>query len=393
MLKSLLLLAATATLSSARYAVTLSPTLHTGPITADYLTPSPDQSDLDAPKLSHANASTFDWWTFDAIAIENPNVSLAVTFSTAGPVGYPLSLPNTTHIEPVPGNGSQSNNGALWAHIWATFEDGRRLSVAVPVETARMSGSGDSSIAIWHGGGGWMGSEEGYEVEIEVNRTEARDGLEPLRVLGRISYEKIAPSHSHCSIPNNFSTSLGLGEQGLGWVSVMPDAIASVDVDVNGTRLRFDGYGSHDKIWSNRPFTQTTKSLTRGRAHLGLHSISWLAYTPLHSPSSPNDIPPTLVSSSIARDGKPVTAGCASNSVTIEPSREQTEGGLVSGFAVSVPGARLSVATDVEERGGGGGAGREGGYVRWNGRARGTVGEGESAVDEEGVAMFERFEY
>jgi hypothetical protein len=79
--------------------------------------------------------------------------------------------------------------------------------------------------------------------------------------------------------------------------------------------------------------------------------------------------------------------------VTIEPSREQTEGGLVSGFAVSVPGARLSVATDVEERGGGGGAGREGGYVRWNGRARGTVGEGESAVDEEGVAMFERFEY
>ncbi|KAL3449238.1 hypothetical protein BJX65DRAFT_45783 [Aspergillus insuetus] len=385
-----LLLAATATLSSARYAVTLSPTLYTGPVAADYLTPTLDQSDLDAPKLSQVNASTFDWWTFDAIAIENPNVSLAVTFSTAGPVGYPLSLPNTTHIEPVPGPGNgtqgQSNNGALWAHIWATFADGRRLSVAVPVETARMSGSGDSSIAIWHGGGGWMGSEEGYEVEFEVNRIEARDGLGPLRVLGRISYEKITPSHSHCSIPNNFSTSLGLGEQGLGWVSVMPDAIASVDVDVNGTRLRFDGYGSHDKIWSNRPFTPTTKSLTRGRAHLGLHSISWLSYTPANSPNSN-----TFVSSFIARDGEPVTAGCATNSVSIEPTREQTEGGLVSGFAISVPGARLSVATDVEERGGS----REGdgGYVRWNGRARGTVGEGEGAVDEEGVAIFERFEY
>jgi hypothetical protein len=63
---------------------------------------------------------------------------------------------------------------------------------------------------------------------------------------------QITPSHSHCSIPNNFSTSLGLGEQGLGWVSVMPDAIASVDVDVNGTRLRFDGYGSHDKVPTSR---------------------------------------------------------------------------------------------------------------------------------------------
>jgi hypothetical protein len=61
-------------------------------------------------------------------------------------------------------------------------------------------------------------------------------------------YIQITPSHSQCSIQNNFSTSLGLGEQGLGWVSVMPDAITSVDVDVNGTRLRFDGYGSHDKV-------------------------------------------------------------------------------------------------------------------------------------------------
>jgi hypothetical protein len=131
---------------------------------------------------------------------------------------------------------------------------------------------------------------------------------------------------------------------------------------------------------------------------LGLHSISWLSYTP-NTNNNPNDPNPnpignTIVSSFIARDGEPVTAGCATNSVSIEPTREQTEGGLVSGFAISVPGARLSVATDVEERGGGSWEGDgEGGYVRWIGRARGTVGEGQGAVDEEGVAIFERFEY
>ncbi|KAL2824191.1 hypothetical protein BJY01DRAFT_263068 [Aspergillus pseudoustus] len=387
MLKPLAFLLATATLTTARYALTLSPTLYTGPVTADYLTPSLDQSDLDAPKLSDVNASTFDWWTFDAIALENPNISVAVTFSTAGPVGYPLTFPpNVSHIEPVPGNGTggYEADGALWAHVWATFADGRRFRASVRVETARMSGSGDSSIAIWHGGGGWMGSEEGYEVELEVNRTESGNGLEPLRLLGRISYEKITPSHSHCSVPNNFSMALGLGEHGLGWVNVMPDAIASVDLDVNGTRLRFDGYGSHDKIWSSRPFTQSTKSLTRGRAHLGLHSISWLSYTPQNpssGPESPNAN--TFVSSFVARDGEPVTAGCADGSVSIQPTREQTEGGLVSGYRVEIPGARISVATDVEESEAGGR------HVRWNGRARGRVGD----ADEEGVAIFERFEY
>lgn len=28
----------------------------------------------------------------------------------------------------------------------------------------------------------------------------------------------------------------------------MPDAIARVDVTVNGERLRFEGYGYHDKV-------------------------------------------------------------------------------------------------------------------------------------------------
>ncbi|KAL2819978.1 hypothetical protein BJX63DRAFT_428303 [Aspergillus granulosus] len=85
---------------------------------------------------------------------------------------------------------------ALWAHAWATFEDGRRFHARVP-ETARMGSSGDSSIAIWHGGG-WMGSEEGYEVEIEVNCADTRSGED--YILAR-------------TVPVNFSTALGLGDR------------------------------------------------------------------------------------------------------------------------------------------------------------------------------------
>jgi hypothetical protein len=77
-----------------------------------------------------------------------------------------------------------------------------------------------------------------------------------------------------------------------------------------------------------------------------------------------------------------VSAGCEPGSVTIIPGREQTEGGLVSGFQVSIPGAHISVATDVAVAHGGR-------HKRWNGRARGLVEGG----DEEGVAVFERFEY
>lgn len=178
------------TLATARYSINIPPTLYTGPITADYLTPSLDQSDLDSPKLSHANASTFDWWHFDAIGVENPNASVAVTFANAGPEGYPLDmLPPGDLTTPLPGVPGHS----LWAHIWVTFEDGRRFHHVQAVDSARMHGSGDSSVAIWHGAGGWMGSEEGYEVEFAVGDVESG-----VNVTGGISMERVRPLHSFC---------------------------------------------------------------------------------------------------------------------------------------------------------------------------------------------------
>lgn len=58
---------------------------------------------------------------------------------------------------------------------------------------------------------------------------------------------------------DEFSTFLGVdyqnheeteteGDGGLGWVSVVPDAIAEADLVVNGERLVFTGYGGHDKV-------------------------------------------------------------------------------------------------------------------------------------------------
>ncbi|KAL3472242.1 hypothetical protein BJX99DRAFT_249787 [Aspergillus californicus] len=391
--------------STARYAFNFPQTLHPGPITADFLTPSLDQSDLDAPKFSraNANASSFDWWHFDAISAANPNASVAITFSNAGPVGYPLSFPNVSYLtdndltEGTERDNDTESRGSLWAHLWVTFPDGRSFSHDMAVENARMSGAGDSSIAIWHGAGGWMGSEEGYELTLEIPGSGEVVAPEVV-VSGRISLERITEPHSPCSTKANFSTSLGLGEEGLGWVSILPDAIATVDIAVNGERLAFDGYGSHDKIWSSHPFTETTKSLTRGRAHLGLYSLLWLSYTPLlqsESEGSGTDTPgEEIVSAFLARDGESVSAGCAPRSVTIRPGTEQTEGGLVSGFQVGIPGAAISVATDVfvQDGIGGDGNGRVG-HVRWNGRARGVVDGDEAVAEEDGVAIFERFEY
>ncbi|KAL4982028.1 hypothetical protein BDW68DRAFT_182938 [Aspergillus falconensis] len=370
--------------ASARYTVNLPATLLPGPITADYLTPSFDQSDLDSPKLSHSNASTFDWWHFDAIALENTNASVAITFSNGGPGGFPLPYPPPATNSSLLPNGTgtaeahlqEEQEHALWAHLWITFPDGRKFQHTQRADSARLHGSGDSSVAIWHGVGGWMGSEEGYEVEIGMQQPENR-----VNVTGRISMERIASPHSLCSNAANFSTNLALGDQGLGWVGILPDAIANVDISVNGERLTFEGYGYHDKIWSSKPFTSSTKSLTRGRAHLGLYSLLWLSYTPSNS-SAPSSAP-QIVSSFMSRDGTTVSAGCDVGSVTIDPGTEQTEGGPVSGFQVAFPGAQVSVATDVEE------IESDGRHVRWVGRARGMV----EGVDEEGGAIFERFEY
>ncbi|KAL4997076.1 hypothetical protein BDV10DRAFT_195446 [Aspergillus recurvatus] len=319
----------TAGAASARYTVNLPATLTPGPITADYLTPSLDQSDLDSPKLSHSNASTFDWWHFDAIALENTNASVAITFSNGGPGGFPLPypppatnsslLPNGTGTAEVHLQEEQEQNHALWAHLWITFPDGRKFRHTQRADSARLHGSGDSSVAIWHGVGGWMGSEEGYEVEIGMQQPENK-----VNVTGRISMER---------------------------------------------------------IWSSKPFTSSTKSLTRGRAHLGLYSLLWLSYTP--SNSSASSSAPQIVSSFVSRDGTTVSAGCDAGSITINPGTELTEGGPVSGFQVALPGAQVSVATDVEENE------SDGRHVRWVGRARGMV----DGVDEEGGAIFEMFEY
>jgi hypothetical protein len=182
--------------ASARYTANLPAKLTPGPVTADYLTPSLDQSDLDSPKLSHSNASTFDWWHFDAIALENTNASVAITFSNGGPAGFPLSFPPTNSS--LPGNGTgaaeahlqeeQEQDHALWAHLWVTFPDGRQFHHAQRADSARLHGSGDSSVAIWHGVGGWMGSEEGYEVEIGMQQPEKK-----VNITGRISMERVYP--------------------------------------------------------------------------------------------------------------------------------------------------------------------------------------------------------
>ena len=154
---------------------------------------------------------------------------------------------------------------------------------------------------------------------------------------------------------------------------------------------------SMEKIWSTSPFTSSTGTLHRGRAHLGLYSLVWVSYTP-SSPTDPNQQPQgQVVSHFLARDGEIVSSGCAPDSVSIVPGTEQTEGGLVSGFRLRMPGVEVSVAGDNEVVDGGSavgdgegqGVGGRGGHTRWHGRARGLI-EGN---DEEGVAVFERFEY
>ncbi|KKK16023.1 hypothetical protein P175DRAFT_0464190, partial [Aspergillus ochraceoroseus IBT 24754] len=378
----------------ARYTLTLPPSISIGPVNADFSVPSLDQSDLAAPKLDRVNASSFDWWYFDAIATDNPNTTVAVAFVSAGPSGSPFPLPGSEGNGTGPGIGVGNETAALFAHVWVTYPNGSSLVKSGIASQATVSGSGDSSMGLWSGGGGWMGSEEGYEVSLEMPG-----------VRGTISMDKITPPHSHCSAPGQFNTSLELGP--LGWVSILPDAIASVDIDVhNGERLRFDGYGYHDKNWSNRPFAPSTKSLFRGHAHLGNYSVVWVSYVPAAPPSfSPSrshreldmdmdmdmdmetemdlQADPEILSVYIARDGETVSASCAANAVSYRAVREETEGGPVSGYEVVLPGARLQVATDVEVSQVGGR------YVRWSGRARGEILGGQ----EEGGAVFERFLY
>lgn len=201
-----------------RYTHTFPPTLYNGPISASYYTPSIYTADLDAPRLSQANRTSFEWWRFEAFSAENADVSVAVTFSLAGPGGYPLPLPiqdpqRESNLDKDWKDERGDDGHALWTHLSASLPSGKTIHHTQPVPKASMNGSGDAVFAEWDGAGWFVSDAQGigFDLRIDLNSpgtetgtgtgTEAGAGdgtavEDGVVVNGGIKFERVFPRSS-----------------------------------------------------------------------------------------------------------------------------------------------------------------------------------------------------
>ena len=116
-------------------------------------------SGLDGPKMSpEINATSFDWWYFDAVSANN-SCAVVIVFYMTTDVGFPFVLPLSS----------------LSVDIFATFEDGTLVYLPVndpllSAGTATVVTDGDGSSGVWEGTGfEWKGTADMSQYVVTID--------------------------------------------------------------------------------------------------------------------------------------------------------------------------------------------------------------------------------
>lgn len=102
----------------------------------------------------------------------------------------------------------------------------------------RLSTAGEGSAAAAEAFS-WRSAADLSEYTIQLDAGEQG-------VTGEIHLASVVPPHVKCA-PAVDGASLADAERIL-WINLVPDAVASVDIKVNGTSISFNGSGYHEKV-------------------------------------------------------------------------------------------------------------------------------------------------
>ncbi|KAH8669029.1 hypothetical protein BX600DRAFT_266435 [Xylariales sp. PMI_506] len=249
---------------------------------------------LDQPKLSPlaANATSYDWWYFDAVSASTDQ-SLTLVFYDAGPLGF---------LEPF-------DLGPLSVSLAGSFSDGLPFDIIAPaLGGVSIENTEDGGIsADWVGSGfNFTGTSLDSASPIYTISIDAPDfGVE-----GTIKFQGRAPAHYPCG-PNEANQDQLLMPN-VYWANALPDALVTVDLTIYGVKFAFDdGVGYHDKNWGDSPFLEATTSWYWGHAYLEPYSIVW--FDAVDSAGEEH------FSGYVVKDGEVVGSSCAENAVVVRP--------------------------------------------------------------------------
>ncbi|KAH8805358.1 hypothetical protein F5884DRAFT_679389 [Xylogone sp. PMI_703] len=245
----------------------------TGVFTVDQTLP------FDGPKLDHVNATTSDWWYFDAVSDDGSTQITIVFFSAeATTLGFPTTLGTSNFVV-----------------FTALFDNGTIYQNFIPGGDATIITIGDGSSGNFSlTGGTWAGAPDLSSYEVEVDNA-------LVGISGSMKLKSIAPAHVPCD-GNSAGASEHLTDT-IGWANSVPDADAVVNFTINGDRLKFAGSGYHDKNWGLKPLPDAVGSWYWGHARLGPYSIVY--FDVLQRDSS------EIVSAYLSKEGKVVSLGCS----------------------------------------------------------------------------------
>lgn len=228
----------------------------------------------------------------------NSNESVVVVLYNSGPMGFF----NTYHV------------GPLSASITGSFANGTLFSVTVEATGGAVITADDRGIA-----GEWLGTGFSFfGTSLERPRPKyvvAIDAPE-FGIFGKITLESVSPAHFPCGpnvpganeklLPNVF------------WSNAVPDAVASVDLSIGGSRLKFNkGIGYHDKNWGDDTFTTATTHWYWGHGRAGPYSLVFF--------DAFDATGKEYYSGYVTKDGKVLESSCKKNAVVARPWGENSD--------------------------------------------------------------------
>ncbi|GME31463.1 uncharacterized protein LTHEOB_3012 [Neofusicoccum parvum] len=256
---------------------------------------------VDSVQIQKPNTTSYEWWYFDATAAD---ASAAVVF------------------QPVAGYMTDQN---LNLRLNFAYENGTFSEFILPREKLFVSTVGAASSGLSADGSySWHGAPDLSEYIISMDIPE-------LGISGDIRLQSIAPAHGPCG-PAVIGETLEFNWD-LYWVNAIPDAQASVNLQINGTTLAFQGPGYHDKNWAPFNFIPYLNQWYWGHGRAGDLSVVWFYHL--------DTADKVVASAYIARDNRILHSACAG--VTVRPFGEGVEYPLPAGYNATVEGYEIEI--------------------------------------------------
>ncbi|ORY36652.1 hypothetical protein BCR33DRAFT_721870 [Rhizoclosmatium globosum] len=309
---------------------------------------------FDGPKiLPSPNASSYEWWYFDAVGSAATPGSVALIFFSAPQTAFPFV--------------GDINGGTLAVYVSASLPNGTIIGTEGVANVSYVLPEKDWSSGDYGSLGGWCGTDAGNVVNVNVTG-----------FVGSLTLKKSAPAHVACGTLSQ--TADLTSSPNIYWSNSVPAATASANfVFGDGSKFVFDGYGNTT--------TKTGVGEYWGHATFGPFSIVWSLVIGVDGKN--------YTSGYVSRDGTILSSSCqpldfslaiqggATFPPTITTQIKTSSYGL--SFVLSNGAGNLDVVLDklaIVMLGG------SGVFVRWTGAAKGGLRGGDVY---EGVAVSESF--